>query len=99
MGRVQWLSTKHIPLLLYLIGINAISVLFLFLIRKRKFKPSDSKHTLVFILGALGGIPGAIPTVFLINREGKYFYVLAGFSIMLISQIVFIMYMLAVGVL
>ncbi len=67
-GRVQWLSSKHVPLLLYLIGINAISVLFLFLIRKWKFKKSDFKHTLVFIIGALGGTLGAIPMVFLINR-------------------------------
>lgn len=97
-GRVQWLSTKHLPLLLYLIGINAISVLFLFLIRKRRFNDYDLKHTVVFMFGALGGTLGAIPTVFLINREGKYYYVIAGFSIMMISQIVFIMYMMAAGV-
>ena len=97
-GRVHWLSTKHIPLLLYLIGINVISVLFLFLIRKKKFKNNDFRHTLVFMFGALGGTLGAIPTVFLINREGKYYYVIAGFSIMMISQIVFIMYMMAAGV-
>ena len=97
-GRVQWLSTKHIPLLLYLIGINVISALFLFLIRKRRFSEYDFKHTLVLIFGALGGTLGAIPMVFLIHRKGKYFYVIAGFSIMLISQIVFIMYMMAAGV-
>lgn len=97
-GRVHWLSTKHIPLLLYLIGINVISVLFLFLIRKKKFKNNDFRHTLVFMFGALGGTLGAVPTVFLINREGKYYYVIAGFSIMMISQVVFIMYMMAAGV-
>lgn len=50
------------------------------------------------MFGALGGTLGAIPIVFLINREGKYYYVIAGFSIMMISQIVFIMYMMAASV-
>ena len=97
-GKVQWLSTKHIPALVYLIGINAVSALFLFTIRKRRFKETDIKHTVIFLLGALGGTIGAIPTVFFINREGKYYYIIVGFSIMLISQIVFIMYLLAAGV-
>ena len=97
-SRVQWLSTKHIPALVYLIGINSVSALFLFTIRKRRFKETDIKHTVIFLLGALGGTIGAIPTVFFINREGKYYYIIVGFSIMIISQIVFIMYLLAAGV-
>ena len=98
LGRIQWLSTKHIPILLYLIGINAINALFLYTIRKKRFKETDIRHTFIFLIGALGGTIGAIPTVFLINRKGKYFYVIVGFSIMLIGQIVFIMYMMAAGV-
>lgn len=98
LGRIQWLSTKHIPILLYLIGINAINALFLYTIRKKRFKETDIRHTFIFLIGALGGTIGAIPTVFIINRKCKYFYVIVGFSIMLIGQIVFIMYMMAAGV-
>ena len=98
MSKVQWLSAKHISLLIYLIGINAVSALFLYTIRKKRFKETDIKHTIVLLLGALGGTIGAIPMVFYIQREGKYNYVTLGFFVMLISQIVFIMYMLAVGI-
>lgn len=97
-GKVQWISTKHIPVLVYLIGINAVTALFIYTIRKKKFEETNIKHTIIFLLGALGGTIGAIPTVFFINREGKYYYVTVGFSIMMISQIIFIMYMLAAGV-
>lgn len=94
----QWFSTKHIPLFVYLIVINVITVLFIYKIRKRRFNESDIKHTIIFLLGALGGTIGAIPTVFIINRQGKYLYVAMGFTIMLVSQIVFAMYMIAAGV-
>ena len=97
-SRVQWISTKHIPLLVYLLGINVVTALFLFIIRKKKFKEIDIKHTMLFLLGALGGTVGAILMVFCINREGKYYYIITGFSIMMISQIMFIMYMLATGI-
>ena len=56
------------------------------------------KYTILFLLGALGGTVGAILMVFCINREGKYYYIITGFSIMMISQIMFIMYMLATGI-
>lgn len=95
---VQLLSSRHIPLLIYIFIINALTALFIFLIRKKKFGETDFKHTIIFLLGALGGTVSAILTVFLINREGKYYYVTTGFSIMLISQIVFVMYMIAVGI-
>ena len=83
---------------MYLIVINVITVLFIYKIRKRRFNESDIKHTIIFLLGALGGTIGAIPTVFIINRQGKYLYVAMGFTIMLVSQIVFAMYMIAAGV-
>lgn len=98
MDKIQWFSIKHIPLFVYLIGINAVSALVLYSLRKRRFKETDIKHTLVLLLGALGGTLGAIPMVFIINGEGKYAYVTMGFFVMLISQIVFIMYMLSVGI-
>ncbi len=97
-NKIVWLSVKHIPLLVYLLGINAVSALFIYSIRKKKFKETDIKHTLILLLGALGGTIGAIPMVFGINREGKYNYVAFGFFLMLISQIVFIIYMMAAGV-
>ena len=56
----MWLSTEHIPLLIYLIGINAISALVLYTWRKKRFKETSIKHTMIIILGALGGTVGAI---------------------------------------
>lgn len=97
-GRIAWFSIKHIPFLIYLIGINAVSALVLYSLRKKRFKETDIKHTLILFLGALGGTVGSIPIVFFINREGKYYYVVLGFFVMLISQIVFIMYMMSAGV-
>lgn len=98
MSKIQLFATKHIPLLVYLIGINAISALFIYSIRKKRFKEIDIKHTMIFLFGALGGTIGAIPMVFYIKRIGKYYYVTVGFFMMLISQIVFIIYMLSAGV-
>lgn len=98
-GNIVWLSLKHIPLLVYLIGINAVSALILYSWRKKRFKEVDIKHTLIFLLGAFGGTAGAIPMVFFINREGKYHYIVLGFFMMLLSQITFIMYMMASEVL
>ena len=98
LNRIDWINAKHISLFAYLIIINALSALVLFLLRKKKFKETDVKHTVILLLGALGGTVGAIPMVFLINRAGKYYYIVLGFFVMLISQIVFIMYMLAAGV-
>ena len=49
------------------------------------------------IFGALGGTIGAIPMVFFINRERKYYCIVLGFLVMLISQISFILYMISVG--
>lgn len=97
-GKIKVIDPKHIELLVYLIGINAISALTLYTWRKKRFDETDIKHTLIFLLGAMGGTIGAILMVFYTRREGKYYYVKAGFFAMLVSQIVFVMYMLAVGV-
>lgn len=98
LGKIQWLSLKHIPVLIYIIGINAVSALFIYSIRKRRFKETDIKHTIIFLLGELGGTISAIPMVFYIKREGSYNYITMGFFVMLISQIVFVVYMLSAGV-
>ena len=63
-NRVQLLNMKHIPVFVYLIGINVVSALSLYKLRKRKFKETDVKHTLILLFGALGGTLGAIPMVF-----------------------------------
>ena len=97
-GNIVWFSAKHIPLYIYLIGINVVSALMLYSLRKRKFKETDIKHTIIFLLGALGGTVGAISMVFLTNRAGKYYYIVTGFFVMLISQIMFVMYMMSAGV-
>ena len=98
LSKITWLSADHMPLFAYLICINCVSALFLYIIRKKRFKEIDIKHTVILLLGALGGTIGAIPMVFFINRQGKYFYVVTGFFVMLISQIVFVYYMMSAGV-
>lgn len=99
MHKIQWFSIRHIPLLLYLIGINVVSAKYLYSLRKKKFSEEDGRHTIIFLLGVFGGTFSEIPMVFFINRQGKYFYVKTGFFMMLMSQIVFIMYMMSAGVL
>lgn len=54
----------------YLLGINAVSALLLYSWRKKKFKETDIKHTIILLLGALGGTVGSIPMGFFINRAG-----------------------------
>ena len=97
-SEIVWFSLKHIPLLVYVVGINAISALVLYSLRKKKFGEKDIKHTLVLMLGALGGTVGAIPMAFYIRQLGKYSYVVIGFFVMIMSQIAFIMYMMSAGV-
>lgn len=98
LNEIIWLSTKHIPFYIYILIINSFTALVIYKIRNRRFKETDIKHTLILLLGALGGTAGAIPMVFLIKRKGKYYYVVMGFFIMMLSQIVFFMYMMAAGV-
>lgn len=96
-SEVTILEAKHIPLLIYVLGINAISALYLYSIRKKRFSEYDIKHTVLLVLAALGGTVGPIPTVFAIHREGKYYYITIGFPLMMFSQIVFVIYGLMVG--
>ena len=45
------------------------------MIRKKRFKETDIKHTISFLNGALGGTLGVIPTFFIITpyeRNGGY---------------------------
>lgn len=95
---IVWFTTKHIPLLVYILGINSISALLFYTFRKRRFGEYHIAHTLLFMMGALGGTIGAIPVVISTHREGTYSYVSFGFFVMLISQIVFAMYMMMVGI-
>ena len=97
-SRISWLDTKHIPLIVYIIGINSISALVLYSWRKKRFNETDIKHTIIFLLGALGGTIGAILMVFYIKKTGKYHYIVMGFFIMLISQIIFVMFMMSSGI-
>ncbi len=49
-------------------------------------------------MGALGGTAGAYPVVIGVKRDHSFNYAVIGFPIMLVSQIVFVIYMLSVGV-
>ncbi|MEE1035414.1 MAG: metal-dependent hydrolase [Agathobacter sp.] len=98
-GTIKWISLQHIPLLAYILSINVISALYVYTIRKKRFNEYNVRHTLLFILGALGGTIGAIISVFATHHKEKFYYVITGFFMMLMSQIVFIMYMMMTGVL
>lgn len=98
LGEIYWVSTNHFPLYIYILGINAVSALVMFSFRKRRFGEMDFKHTLILLLGALGGTIGCISMVFYLKKRRAYFYVLTGFFMMLISQIVFVVYILSAGV-
>lgn len=98
LGEINWLSTSHFLLYVYVLGINVVSALVLFSLRNRSLEEDSFWHTTIFLLGALGGTISSIPMVFYINRKGTFFFAVMGFMVMLISQIVFVMYMLSAGV-
>lgn len=95
---VEWLSIEHILLLIYFVAINAVSAFAFYSVRHRRFDEYSVAHTLLWLLGAVGGTLGAIPVVVAVRREGTYLYAIVGFSVMLIAQIIFVMYMLMAGV-
>ena len=95
---MEWLSIEHILLLIYFVAINAVSAFAFYSVRHRRFDEYSVAHTLLWLLGAVGGTLGAIPVVVAVRREGTYLYAIVGFSVMLIAQIIFVMYMLMAGV-
>ncbi len=94
---ICWLSFKHIPALLYLLAINIISAL---LVRStyKQTRNNNRKYTLLLILGALGGTVGGFVGVVVTHKFGDFNYAVKGFPIMMISQIVFVMYMMALRI-
>lgn len=98
MKPIVWLSLEHLSIFVYILGINAISALLYYSIRGKRFNEYSIKHTVLWLIGAAGGTIGAIPVVIATNHEIKFGYVSIGFIVMLISQIVFVMYMMMVGI-
>ena len=97
--KIQWFSVKHIPLLVYMVGINVVSALLFYAFRKKHFGEYSKKHTFLFMIGAAGGTVGAIPIVIATHHQEKFNYVTIGFFTMIISQVVFVFYMMSVGIL
>ena len=97
-GTVKWISTEHISLLIYLIGINMITGLFFYTFRKKHLDESSMLHTFLIILGMLGGTIGGMITVIGIKRTTTYNYAVIGFPVMLVGQIVFVVYMMMVSI-
>lgn len=97
MRPIQWISAKHISVLVYLLCINVISALLFYSFRKKHLNEYSSIHTLLWFMGALGGTAGAYPVVIGVKRDHSFNYAVIGFPIMLVSQIVFVIYMLSVG--
>lgn len=95
---VEWLSVEHIPFMLYFVAINVVSAFAFYSVRHRRFDKYSFAHTLLWALGAAGGTLGAIPTVVAVRRKGTYMYAIMGFTVMLVAQIVFAIYMMMAGV-
>ncbi len=100
-GEIKWQPVKHIRMLGYLLGINIINAALFFIVRKMDIGERNVLHTILWIIGALGGTIGPYPVVITTHQENDnmYTYALFGFPIMLAAQIIFIIYMMAVGVL
>lgn len=96
---VNWLSSTHIPILVYVLAINIITALIVRSFRKRHLNEYSGKHTLLLMLGALGGTLGGFIGAIVIHRDKSLNYAVIGFPIMLISQTIFVMYMMAARIL
>ena len=96
-SEITWVTERHIEILLYLVGINIISGLICYLVRNRLPDDVSLIHTLIFLVGALGGTIGAIIVVVTTHHETKYFYASGGFMMMLVGQIMVLYYLLSVG--
>lgn len=95
---ISYISAEHIALLVYFVGINIISGLFFYTFRKKQLNEYSLLHTFFILLGMLGGTIGGMLTVIITKRTTTYHYAIIGFPVMLLSQIVFSMYMMSVGV-
>lgn len=98
-GTIEWFSYKHIILTAYVVIINIISVFLFRRYRKRHLNEYNPVHTMLWIIGALGGTVGAYPVVIAAHRDKSFNYAVFGFPIMLISQVMFIAYMMSTGIL
>lgn len=99
MATISLLSLKHILVLVYILGINAVSALLFYAFRKKHLKEYSLIHTLLLLTGALGGTIGGFISTIVIHRDNSFNYAVIGFPIMLISQITFIIYMMSIGIL
>ena len=95
---INWLSLQHIPLLMYVIAINTISALLTYFFRKKHLNEYRVEHTLLLLIGAFGGTIGGFISTIVVHRDRSFNYEVIGFPIMLISQIIFTMYMMSAGV-
>ena len=95
---INWFSSQHIPILVYLVGINTISAFLVISLREKHLNEYKIEHTLLLLAGALGGTIGGYISVILVHRDKSLNYATIGFPIMLISQIIFMIYMMSVGI-
>lgn len=95
---INWQSFEHIPLLVYLVGINLLSACAFYCFRKRYLKEDSLVHTFLLLLGALGGTIGGFVATIRIHRDNSFNYAVTGFPVMIIGQVVFIIYMMSIRV-
>ena len=95
---INWQFFKHVPLLVYLVGINLLSACAFYYFRKRHLNEYSLVHTFLLSLGALGVTIGGFVTTIRIHRDNSFNYAVIGFPVMIISQVVFIIYMMSIRV-
>lgn len=93
---ISWASMQHVTILIYFVVINLVSALLTYLFGKKHLNEFSLKHTLVLLTGALGGTIGGYIATITVYRDQSFNYEVVGFPIMLISQIIFVMYMMSV---
>lgn len=96
---IVWFTNMHILLFAYVIAINVISAALFSHYRKRHLNEYNSVHTLLWLVGAIGGTVGAYPVVIVAHRDNSFNYAVFGFPLMFVSQILFLTYIMSSGIL
>ncbi len=96
---IRWDSLKHIPLLLYLLAVNGITALLFSSAKRKRPNAFHPVHTRLWMMGAFGGTLGGFLSALTVYKKRAFGYAVIGFPVMMASQILFLLYMMAAGVL
>ena len=97
-GAPDWSLTAHLPVLVYLAGINLVSAVLFFLDFRRRQQRWNGFDGLLFACGLLGGTLGGLAVMALTGSRGRKSLFLSGFPILLAAQVFSLGYWLLAGV-